>query len=138
MRSEENIKVKKDTLCEMWSEMFPTPESFRTYTLNYFNTDAKSWSEQWEFTQQLLDCLKDAMNIYHELPKDDQKLPNELKKIRLLREQCVVLHGIRSKLATDYQTIERLKFQMRKIVCAAWDAARRPGAPTIKELNNKD
>lgn len=90
-------------LIEYWFTMFPSLKIFEEYVYLYFNHGNKSWQERWDFTLHLLENIKTVMHPYHELSKEDQKLPEELKKIRFLRAQCVVVQTIRSQLVIDQQ-----------------------------------
>lgn len=88
-----------DTTTHYWRHIFPTMDAFTTWCTMYFK--GKSWQHRWDTTDKLIKQLLKAMEPYHDLSKDEQKLPENIAQIKFLRAQCVHVHALRTNLVLE-------------------------------------
>lgn len=92
-----------DITTRYWRHLFPTMESFTKYMTDFVK--GKTWNERWDITEKILDNCKWAMGPYHDLSKDEQKMPEYLAQIQFIRTQCRHLQTVRSELATEWRKV---------------------------------
>lgn len=84
---------------QYWRTIFPTMEAFTKWATDYCR--GKPWQVRWDASTKLIQQCTDAMAPYHDLSKDDQKLPQYVSQIKFIRAQCVFIHHLRIDLCIE-------------------------------------